>query len=526
MDSSGAPSAAEPGPNDASPVQIPSSPTELKPPSLPESDELTAEVDTTMRSKESSVATVDADAAPPAANRQSFYYRLSHSPSFGLFVVASAICVDTLVYSIIIPILPFMYANLGYPLEGGDGHGGVSSSTLIGIMIALFGVGILVSSPVYGIISDKFKNRRWPMVAGLAAQIVAILVFMFANSLGLVYFARFLQGVAGASIWVVGLAFISDIFPEHELGRAMGTAFIGLNIGTLIGPTIGGVLYQYLGYKAPFIFNCIMLAIDLVLRMIVAEPDHSLERHQRTGFGTTSARATEAQKDAIKAAADGVAELNSTIDAKDALGNGVQLQLTATIVSDTNVKLPPPQPLVCPERTLHRTKLQWIVVRKSHPSFWDLLLDPCVMLICWLCVVGGVGFGAIEAAMPLHLASEPFFATPSIIGFVMLAMVIPNSVSAAVSGWLRDMYGSKWVLYIGLILTAITAPMVAIPGTYWGICLALGFYGIVAAAGVAPSLPELSILVPETAAGKVYSIFNICFALVGRRRERENKTTE
>jgi multidrug resistance protein len=160
-----------------------------------------------------------------------------------------------------------MFERLGYPIEADEG--GKSSSALIGVMIALFGVGILISSPIYGIISDKYSNRQWPMIAGLALQIVAILAFMWANSLGLLYFARFMQGVAGASIWVVGLAFVSDIFPEHELGRAMGTVFIGLNIGATIGPVLGGVLAQYLGYQAPFIFNCIVLAIDLFLRLLV-----------------------------------------------------------------------------------------------------------------------------------------------------------------------------------------------------------------------------------------------------------------
>lgn len=71
-----------------------------------------------------------------SAKSKSFYFKLSHSPTFALFVVGMAILVDTLVYSIIIPLLPFIFERLGYPVE--DGHGG-GSSTLIGVMIAIFG---------------------------------------------------------------------------------------------------------------------------------------------------------------------------------------------------------------------------------------------------------------------------------------------------------------------------------------------------------------------------------------------------
>ena len=235
------------------------------------------------------------------------------------------------------------------------------------------------------------------------------------------------------------------------------------------------------------------------------------------GFGTIDARAG-AQKDEIKAMADGAAAKTMT---------------KAVTIED---EYPAPvEPEVAPTRTIFRTSLKWRVISEPNPSFLHLLMDPCIMLMCWLTVVGGVGFGVIEATLPLHLASSAFGATASIIGLVFLAMVIPNSIGAIVSGALRDRYGSKWVLYVGLAITAIVAPFLAFAGTYATICVALAFYGWFSAMvgllfapkfrlpltnyihpflfqGVCPSLPELSILVPQSAAGRVYGLFNITFA--------------
>ncbi|KAI9031498.1 major facilitator superfamily domain-containing protein [Hyaloraphidium curvatum] len=403
-------------------------------------------------------------------------YKVAHSPSFAVAVVAAAVAVDTLVYSIVIPLLPFIFERLGYPIDTSDGKG---SSALIGVLVALFGVGILVSSPVYGWVSDRYRNRKWPMVAGLAVQLLAIVMFMLANSLGLLYFARFLQGVAGAAIWTIGLAFISDLFPAHELGRAMSTVFLGLNVGMLIGPVVGGILFEQLGYYAPFILNIVAIAVDMFLRLIVAEPDHTLDRASRTGFGTT-ARADPAQTAAIAAA----------VEAADSS----------------------PLPSEPPERTLHRTKLNWTVLRTPNPTFWQLCADPCVMIMCWLVTVAGIGIGSIEAVIPLHLANEPFAANSTTIGLVFLAFVIPNCIGAIVSGWLRDRFGSKWILYAGLVISAVAAPLVAVPGNYAGFCVALAVYGWANAMATAPGLPELALLVPESAAAKVFSIFNIFFS--------------
>lgn len=122
-------------------------------------------------------------------------------------------------------------------------------------------------------------------------------------------------------------------------------------------------------------------------------------------------------------------------------------------------------------------------------------------------------FSTLEATVPLHLASPPFLASASTIGLTFLALVIPNSISAILSGWVRDKWGSKWVLYTGLLTTALIAPLLAVPDGLAGFCVVMGVYGVTSAAAVAPSLPELSILVPPTLSGRIYALFNITFSL-------------
>ncbi|KEK25076.1 permease [Bacillus gaemokensis] len=76
-----------------------------------------------------------------------------------------------------------------------------------------------------------------------------------------------LQGVSAAATWTAGLALLADVFPLQERGKAMGLALSGQAAGMLLGPTIGGVLYQWGGYHLPFIVAATIAFVDGILRI-------------------------------------------------------------------------------------------------------------------------------------------------------------------------------------------------------------------------------------------------------------------
>lgn len=59
-----------------------------------------------------------------------------------------------------------------------------------------------------------------------------------------------------------------------NLGVVMGTVLSANTLGAIIGPLIGGLLYQYWGYVAPFLF-CAILAFGgfLAISMVVEPSD-------------------------------------------------------------------------------------------------------------------------------------------------------------------------------------------------------------------------------------------------------------
>ncbi|MBM3772522.1 MAG: MFS transporter [Acidimicrobiia bacterium] len=147
---------------------------------------------------------------------------------------------DLLAYSIAVPVLPDLTARLG------------ASPTMIGLLFASFGVTLLgVSIPV-GARSDRI-GRRGPLVAGMLVLAGSTLTFAYATSLPWLFAARLMQGVADAITWGVGFALVADLYGPAERGRVMGFVMSGSNLGFMLGPSIGGWLYETGGATLPFV---------------------------------------------------------------------------------------------------------------------------------------------------------------------------------------------------------------------------------------------------------------------------------
>jgi len=140
---------------------------------------------------------------------------------------------------------------------------------MVGVLFASFGITLLVLSIPMGAISDRI-GRKGPMIGGLALLAISTLAFAYAQSLPMLFAARLVQGAADGITWVVGFAMIADLYRPDERGRAMGLAMAGSTLGIIIGPVIGGWLYEIGGIRLPFLAVAAMAVIDLIVFAIVA----------------------------------------------------------------------------------------------------------------------------------------------------------------------------------------------------------------------------------------------------------------
>src|SRR4051795_10002134 len=165
---------------------------------------------------------------------------MRHSRAVTVALVTFATFTDIVAYSVAVPVLPALSRTLG------------ASPTMIGLLFASFGVTLLTMSMPMGAVSDRV-GRKAPLVGGMLALAAATLLFAYSDGLPRLFAARLVQGAADAVTWVVGFALIADRFGPEERGRVSGIVMSGTSGAVMVGPTIGGWLYELGGIRAPFL---------------------------------------------------------------------------------------------------------------------------------------------------------------------------------------------------------------------------------------------------------------------------------
>lgn len=164
----------------------------------------------------------------------------SRNPAL-IFIMATVV-IDTLGFSIIMPVMPALIGAL-------TGGGPSEAARYNGILFFIFAVAQFFASPVLGNWSDA-AGRRPVLLASLAAFAADYAVMGFAPSIWWLLIGRIISGIAGAT-YATAYAFVTDISDTQTRVKYFG--FIGASFGAgfVIGPAIGGLL-GLLGPRAPF----------------------------------------------------------------------------------------------------------------------------------------------------------------------------------------------------------------------------------------------------------------------------------
>ncbi|GAD94758.1 MFS transporter [Paecilomyces variotii No. 5] len=186
------------------------------------------------------------------------------SKAFIIAVVTFAVFTDVFLYGVIIPVTPTaLEQRVGLP--PGERQRWTS------ILLALYGAALLAASPVFGYLADKFRSKQLPLIGGLVALGASTALLCVGTNIGLWIAGRIFQGISAAMVWTVGLALAADTVGVSGIGEAMGFMGMAFSAGTMVGPLIGGIVYQHGGYYAVFAVAFALIAVDIILRLVMIE---------------------------------------------------------------------------------------------------------------------------------------------------------------------------------------------------------------------------------------------------------------
>jgi len=123
---------------------------------------------------------------------------------------------------------------------------------------------LAVGIPVSGWIADRYGTRRVFALAVAIFTLASVLCGLSINVPMLVA-VRILQGLGAAMMTPVGRLAIVRTFPKSELLVAMNFVIIPALIGSLLGPTVGGLIVHWLSWREIFFVNVPMGVMALLI---------------------------------------------------------------------------------------------------------------------------------------------------------------------------------------------------------------------------------------------------------------------
>lgn len=139
-----------------------------------------------------------------------------------------------------------------------------ASAATVGSIVGATILAVALMSPFLGMISDAF-GRKMFIVGSIIFIAIPTLALSFVHSISLLWWLRFVQGLAVPGITVVLLAYIGEEFSGNPRIRLMSFFVSGTVLGGFLGRFLMGYLTEFIGWRHAFMIMGIISLLGGIL---------------------------------------------------------------------------------------------------------------------------------------------------------------------------------------------------------------------------------------------------------------------
>jgi DHA2 family multidrug resistance protein len=161
-----------------------------------------------------------------------------------------------------------------------------ATSSQINWVLTSYIVAAAIMTPATSILESWFGRRKLFMFS-IAGFVLASMLCGTSTSLSEIVIFRLLQGIFGAPLVPLAQATLLDTYPESKRGQAMAIFGLGVMLGPILGPTLGGWLTENYNWRWVFYVNVPVGALALMLALAVL-PDSPREKKRLDWLGFAS----------------------------------------------------------------------------------------------------------------------------------------------------------------------------------------------------------------------------------------------
>jgi DHA1 family tetracycline resistance protein-like MFS transporter len=188
-----------------------------------------------------------------------------HSASI---LIALALCYafQMIGFVMISPLFARLFESFGAGVEA------------LGISAMAYALTSTLAAPFIGMLADRI-GRRPIILLSLAAYVLAFSGYLFATSTWLLILLRGLAGVFTAGLIPAIMSSVGDLASENRRGQWIGIVNGGASAGWVIGPFVGGLLYDHFGYIVPLAVSIALELSALLLALFLVPETYTPSTH-------------------------------------------------------------------------------------------------------------------------------------------------------------------------------------------------------------------------------------------------------
>jgi DHA1 family multidrug resistance protein-like MFS transporter len=173
-----------------------------------------------------------------------------------LYIMFFAQLMTAVGFSSIFPFLPLYVQDLGASTD-------LSIELLSGLVFSSQAFTMMLASPFWGAMADRL-GRKLMVERSLFGGAVLLLLMAFVQNAEQLVLLRTIQGLVTGTV-AAGNALVASQAPRERAGYAMGLLQVSMGAGVALGPLIGGVIADNIGYSAAFYVTAAMLLLAGIL---------------------------------------------------------------------------------------------------------------------------------------------------------------------------------------------------------------------------------------------------------------------
>jgi MFS family permease len=342
-------------------------------------------------------------------------------------------------------VVPFLVSSINVALPKMTAQFHMEAVVMTWVNTIYFLAIAMVQVPM-GRLADIYGRKKL-IILGILIALVAAVGGAMAKSVGVLLVSRAFQGIGAGMTFNIIIAVLTSIFPAETRGKALGISMAGTYGGLIMGPLIGGIMTERLGWPSIFILSAVFNLFLLLLIFLFIKAEWRDARDEK--FDLTGSLIFAI---GIIMFTYGFSSLPKVM--------GVIFTLAGLIV------------LAC--------FVRWELKQSNPVMDLRIFKNNRIFLFCNLSTLANyMATYAVTFLLSLYLQYINAY-SPQKAGLVMIAASIPMTIFTPLAGRISDKIEPRLVAATGLIVGCVALVMLIFLGNntpLWYILIALVLYG-------------------------------------------------